>query len=76
MAHFEIHFRLFTKAEDDHLRSGYAKHMKSKQKWSDILNDDSYEFQPGRNRESLRMRALTLELEKRRPKSPRKKTNP
>ena len=48
--------------------------MKSKQKCTDILKDDDYEFQPGRNRDSLRMRASTLGIEKRRPKSQRKQT--
>lgn len=72
MEHGKKSFLLFTKTEDEYLRSGYAKHKKSKKKWSDILNDEDYKFQDGRNRDSLRMRASTLGLEKKTRSSQRK----
>ena len=65
----------FTKTEDDHLRSGCVKYMKSSKKWSDILNDDAYQFQPGRNRDSLRMRASIIGIDRKRPNSQRKEKN-
>ena len=74
MEHGKKSFLLFDKTEDEYLRSGYAKHKKSRKKWSDILNDDAYKFKSGRNRDSLRMRASTLGLEKKTRNSKKKVT--
>ena len=60
-------FLLFTKAEDSFLTEGFTKYAKSKRKWADILKDDSFQFQEGRTRCSLRVRATTLGLEKGKP---------
>ena len=66
-------FLQFTKQEDDYLRDGYKKHNKSRTKWSDIIKDKSFEFQEGRTRDSLRMRANTLGLEKKTKAAKKKK---
>ena len=58
-------FLTFTDEEDQYLKAGITKHSTSKRKWSDILNDQEYEFQKGRSRDSLRVRATTLGLENR-----------
>ena len=63
-------FLLFTTAEDSFLTEGFIKYAKSKKKWSDILKDESFQFQPGRTRDSIRVRATTLGLQK--PKLKRK----
>ena len=55
-------FLTFTKEEDKYLRSGFEKYAKSGKKWSDILNDKEFEFQDGRTRDSLRVRATSLGL--------------
>ena len=58
-------FLTFTDEEVQYLKAGITKHSTSKRKWSDILNDPEYEFQKGRSRDSLRVRAATLGLENR-----------
>ena len=63
-------FLTFTTTEDKFLRDGFIKHEKSTKKWADILKDTSFHFQPGRTRDSLRVRATTLGLHK--PKSKHK----
>ena len=57
-------FLSFSTEEDKFLRLGFKKHSNSKKKWADILKDKDFEFQEGRTRDSLRMRATTLGLEK------------
>lgn len=57
-------FRTFTTEEDKFLRDGFAKYDKSLKKWSDILKDKVYQFQEGRTRDSLRVRATSLGLDK------------
>ena len=57
-------FLTFTTTEDKFLRDGFIKHEKSAKKWADILKDTSFQFQPGRTRDSLRVRATTLGLHK------------
>ena len=63
-------FLTFTTAEDKFLRDGFIKYEKSTKKWADILKDKNFQFQPGRSRDSLRVRATTLGLHK--PKSKRR----
>ena len=58
------HFLTFTTEEDSYLKTGIAKHANSKRKWADILKDEEFTFQKGRSRDSLRVRATTLGLEK------------
>ena len=57
-------FLTFTTAEDSFLKEGFAKYAKSKKKWADILKDEGFQFQRGRTRDSLRVRATTLGLQK------------
>lgn len=57
-------FLTFSKEEDKHLRAGFEKYAKSTKKWSDILNSKEYQFQEGRTRDSLRVRATSLGLDK------------
>ena len=57
-------FLTFTKEEDKNLRAGFLKYAKSTKKWSDILNDKELLFQEGRTRDSLRVRATSLGLDK------------
>ena len=57
-------FLSFSTEEDDFLKIGFVKHSASRRKWSDILNDGDFKFQEGRSRDSLRVRATTLGLEK------------
>ena len=54
----------FTKEEDKFLRLGYVKYSKCPSKWAKILKDSDYSFQEGRTRDSLRVRATTLKLSK------------
>ena len=56
----------FSAEEDKNLRLGVAKHGSSS--WSKILHDKDYQFKPSRNRDSLRMRAKTLRIIKKRNK--------
>lgn len=65
-------FLTFTAREDDHLREGFKKYGSSKKKWSDILKDNTFSFQEGRTRDSLRVRATSLGLEKKKSKISRK----
>ena len=58
------HFLTFTTEEDSYLKTGIVKHANSKRKWADILKDEQFTFQKGRSRDSLRVRATTLGLEK------------
>ena len=64
-------FLMFTTEEDSFLKAGFTKYSKSKKKWADILKDSEFKFQEGRTRDSLRVRATTLGLEKskRKPKA-------
>ena len=57
-------FLTFTKEEDKYLRTGFSKYAKSTKKWSNILNDKELHFQEGRTRDSLRVRATSLGLDK------------
>ena len=57
-------FLTFTTAEDSFLKEGFVKYAKSRKKWSDILKDEGFQFQRGRTRDSLRMRATTLGLQR------------
>ena len=57
-------FRTFTKEEDKYLRTGFDRYAKSTKKWSEILNDKEFQFQEGRTRDSLRVRATSLGLDK------------
>ena len=57
-------FLTFTTEEDKFLREGFAKYGKSMKKWADILKDKDYQFQEGRTRDSLRVRATSLGLDK------------
>ena len=57
-------FLTFTTEEDKFLREGVVKYAKSMKKWSDILKDANYKFQDGRTRDSLRVRATSLGLDK------------
>ena len=57
-------FLTFTKEEDKFLRIGYSRYVKSAKRWSDILNDKELQFQDGRTRDSLRVRATSLGLGK------------
>ena len=65
-------FLTFTKEEDKYLRDGFLKYTKSTKKWSDILNDKALHFQEGRTRDSLRVRATSLGLDKAKHKGKRK----
>ena len=42
--------------------------MHTQKKWADILKDGAFQFQEGRTRDSLRVRASTLGLSKAKPK--------
>ena len=57
-------FLVFTTEEDSFLKVGFTKYSESKRKWADILKDEKFKFQEGRTRDSLRVRATTLGLEK------------
>ena len=57
-------FLTFTKEEDKFLRIGYSRYAKSAKRWADILNDKELQFQDGRTRDSLRVRATSLGLGK------------
>ena len=57
-------FLTFTTAEDSFLKKGFVKYAKSRKKWADILKDEGFQFQRGRTRDSLRMRATTLGLQR------------
>ena len=57
-------FLVFTTEEDSYLKIGCAKYSTSKKRWADILKDEQFKFQQGRTRDSLRVRATTLGLEK------------
>ena len=61
-------FLVFTTEEDSYLKIGCAKYSTSKKRWADILKDEQFKFQQGRTRDSLRVRATTLGLEKRKTK--------
>ena len=61
-------FLIFTTAEDAFLKAGIEKYANSNRMWADILKDDSFEFQHGRSRDSLRVRATTKGLLKSKPK--------
>ena len=61
-------FLIFTTAEDAFLKEGIEKYANSNRMWADILKDDSFEFQHGRSRDSLRVRATTKGLLKSKPK--------
>ena len=54
----------FTAEEDKFLRLGYVKYSKCPSKWAKILKDSAYSFQDGRTRDSLRVRATTLKISK------------
>ena len=56
----------FTREEDQHLRKGIVKYGKSN--WSRILKDPEFSFAKKRSRDSLRMRAKTLGLFKKKEK--------
>ena len=57
-------FLTFTNEEDKFIRLGVVKYADSGKKWSDILHNKEYVFQPGRTRDSLRVRAASLGLGK------------
>ena len=57
-------FLTFTSEEDGFLRAGVKKHSKSNKIWADILHDAEYRFQEGRTRDSLRVRATSLGIRK------------
>ena len=57
-------FLTFTTEEDDFLKAGLQKHAKSNKIWSDILHDAAYHFQEGRTRDSLRVRATSLGVQR------------
>jgi hypothetical protein len=54
----------FNEEEDKFLSEGYQKYAKVPNKWARILKDKAYKFRPGRTRDSLRVRATTLKLGK------------
>lgn len=54
----------FSDEEDDYLKKGYAKYAEVPNKWAKILADKEYQFQKGRTREALRVRAGTLKVTK------------
>ena len=60
----------FTPQEDQFLRNGTAKYGLSQ--WSKILKDKDYQFHPCRSRDSLRIRAETIGITKRKKSSGRK----
>ena len=60
----------FTPAEDEFLRQGTKKYGLSQ--WSKILKDPDYQFHNSRTRDSLRVRAETVGITKRRQKGPRR----
>ena len=55
---------LFTTEEDEFLRRGYEKYAKVPMKWAKILKDPEYTFHTGRTRDTIRVRASTLNLGK------------
>ena len=61
-------FLVFTTAEDSFLKEGLTKYAHSNKKWSDILKDGTFQFQEGRTRDALRVRASTLGLNNAKPK--------
>ena len=67
-------FLTFTTEEDKFLREGVVKYEKSAKKWADILKDSDYEFKEGRTRDSLRVRATSLGLDKSKKKGKHRKT--
>lgn len=58
----------FTPEEDSFLRKGYVKYSKNPKVWAKILGDDDYKFHPSRGRDSLRVRATTLGISKKKKK--------
>ena len=54
----------FTTEEDEFLRRGYEKYAKVPMKWAKILKDPEYTFHTGRTRDTIRVRATTLNLGK------------
>ena len=67
-------FLTFTTEEDKFLRKGVEKYEKSTKKWADILKDKDYHFKEGRTRDSLRVRATSLGLDKSKKKNKNEKT--
>ena len=58
----------FTPEEDAFLRKGYVKYSKSPKVWAKILADSDYKFHISRGRDSLRVRASTLGISKKKKK--------
>ena len=50
----------FSDEEDAYLWKSYSKYVEVPNKWAKILADKEYQFQKGRTREALRVRAGTL----------------
>ena len=67
----EVKKLLFSETEDSFLTAGVVKYANSCRKWADILKDEEYKFHPSRTRDTIRMRATTLGLGKKK-KSQRK----
>ena len=66
-----LKLKRFTHQEDTYLKQGVTKHGLGR--WSRILRDADYTFHQGRTRDSLRMRADTLKLTKKKSKAVGKK---
>lgn len=66
-----LKLKRFTYQEDTYLKQGVTKHGLGR--WSRILKDADYTFHQGRTRDSLRMRADTLKLTKKKSKAVGKK---
>ena len=57
---------VFTESEDEDLKAGIAKYGKGN--WARILKDSTFKFQKCRTRDTLQMRAITLEIVKKKGK--------
>jgi len=65
-----IRFMRFTPEEDSSLRGGITKYGVGH--WAKILKDDAFKFHSSRHRDSLRMRAETLGITKKKKKAGKK----
>ncbi len=63
----------FTSEEDTFIKQGYAKYKATPSVWASILRDRQFKFHPSRKRDTIRVRATTLGLVKKR--NPKKGRN-
>ena len=65
----EVKKLLFSETEDSFLRAGVVKYASSSRIWADILKDDEYKFHSTRTRDTIRMRATTMGIGKKKTKN-------